>query len=222
MFNLIDVLERIERKILLPNGYGVCPIEWRWSDDGIVWVDWERHKLRQANPASRILSSPDFHGRTLAGHRRPCRLQRVDARRRAHAGVAGRVGVFRDNAVGAGGQRDRRARGPASARAADRRRPNLRGGAAVDGVVQLHRGADRHEVLRHRPADGLARLVGRAAQAADRQSGGSLGLGYSDQKIMAQTGKNCAYEILPHDAPLNAWDGDRLVQHHVATQLGGS
>jgi len=42
MINLIDVLNRVEREILLPNGYGVCPMEWRWSDDGIVWAEWRR------------------------------------------------------------------------------------------------------------------------------------------------------------------------------------
>jgi hypothetical protein len=42
MTNLIDVLHRIECEFLLPRGFGVCPMEWRWSNDGIVWADWRR------------------------------------------------------------------------------------------------------------------------------------------------------------------------------------
>ena len=39
---MIEVLRSIERDILVPRGYGVCPMEWRGSDDGIVWSDWRR------------------------------------------------------------------------------------------------------------------------------------------------------------------------------------
>jgi hypothetical protein len=40
--NFIDVLSRLHREILLPNGHGGWPMEWRWSEDGRVWADWQR------------------------------------------------------------------------------------------------------------------------------------------------------------------------------------